>query len=179
MYLCYVLYIYTNHFVCTCFFVDVYHERFVHLETYTYERGHSFKLVSYFFWVTLFIFGSLVASKRKYLVSACLTFICFFVHSYFIEDLWLHAYYGEHVDLYCLNVLTSFWPFQLVLVSNWYPWACEHFVLKRSSLYLGWASLMLNLLIWYLLMAQPYLWCKCYVLCAMFWFTHSCTCCMF
>ena len=109
----------------------------------------------------IIIFDSLVASKRNSLVSACLTFICIFTHSCFIEDLWLHAYHGEHVDLYCLNVLTSFWPFQLVLVSNWYPWACEHFVLKRSSLYLGWASLMLNLFNWYLLMAQPYLWCGC------------------
>ena len=29
-----------NHFICTRFFVDVYHQQFVYLETYTYERGH-------------------------------------------------------------------------------------------------------------------------------------------
>src|SRR5664279_1027027 len=28
-----------NHFVCTCFFVDIYLQRFVYLETYAYERG--------------------------------------------------------------------------------------------------------------------------------------------
>ena len=30
----------SNHFVCTYFFVDVYLQRFVDLETYTYVRGH-------------------------------------------------------------------------------------------------------------------------------------------
>ena len=39
---------FTNHFVCTCFFVDAYLQRFVYLETYTYERC-PFYLVSYFF----------------------------------------------------------------------------------------------------------------------------------
>ena len=62
---------------------------------------------------------------------------------------------------YWLNDLTSSWLFQLVLVSNWYPWACEHIIFEKSSLYLGWAYLMVSLLNWYLLMAQPYPWCKC------------------
>ena len=85
-------------------------------------------MVSFSFWVTLFItFDSLVVSKRNYLVSACLIFICIFMHSLLIEDPWLHAYHGEHVDFYWLYMfLLAFGLFQLVLVSNWYPWACEH-----------------------------------------------------
>ena len=123
----YLVFFFSNHFVCTCFFVGVYHQWFIYLETYTYARGNFFNWYPFSFRVTLIIiFDSLVASKRNSLVSACLTFICIFTHSCFIEDLWLHAYHGEHVDLYCLNVLTSFWLFQLVLISNWYSRAYEH-----------------------------------------------------
>ena len=55
------------------------------------------------------------------LVSACLVFIGIFTHSCICWIFWLHAYHGEHVEFYWLNVLTSFWHFQLVLVSNWSP----------------------------------------------------------
>ena len=68
------------------------------------------------------------------------------LHTYvFAEDLLPHAYIGEYVDFYWLNALTSFWLFQLVLVSNWYPWAREHIPNKRSSLYLRWAYLMFEI----------------------------------
>ena len=134
-------------------------------------------MVSFSFWVTLFItFDSLVVSKRNYLVSACLIFICIFMRSLLIEDPWLHAYHGEHVDLYCLNVFTSFWLFQLVLVSNWYPWACEHFF--KRIFFVSWLGLSyvesFNLVSSYgstISLVQ--------VLCAMFCFMHSCTCCLF
>ena len=55
------------------------------------------------------------------LMSACLILLVSLHTHEFVEDLLLHAYHGEYVVFYRLNALTSFWHFQLVLVSNWCP----------------------------------------------------------
>ena len=118
-----------NYSVCTCFFVEyISSMTWILRNLYTWEK-------SLFIWYRISIepacFSSIILWWLQIcLVSACLISICIFAHSHFIEDLCLHAYHGEHVDFYFLNVLSSSWLFQLVLVSNWHPWACERILLK-------------------------------------------------
>src|SRR5664279_1988819 len=69
-----------NHFVCTCFFVDVYLQRFVHLETYAYERG--LVLIGIPFLSSHLDFFPIIPWWLQIcLVSACLILICIFAHS--------------------------------------------------------------------------------------------------
>ena len=64
-----------NHFVCTCFFVDVYPQWFVYLETYTYERGHLLFGILFLSSHLVFIYNSLVAPN---LSRECLSY--FYLH---------------------------------------------------------------------------------------------------
>ena len=55
-----------NHFVCVCFFVDVYLQWFVQLESYTYERGHLLVGILILLSYLVFIYNSLVAPNLSH-----------------------------------------------------------------------------------------------------------------
>ena len=120
----YLVLSYFNHFIYTCFFVDVYHQGLVHLETYTYERGLLLS-VSYLFWVTLFIiFDSLVASK----INISWVLVLFYLHLCALMSCWrsltsclpwwvcwfLLAKYSHELLVFSIG-----FSFQLVPLSLW------------------------------------------------------------
>ena len=165
----YLVLFFSNHFVCICFFVGVYHQWFIHLETYTYERGNFFNWYPSLFESPCLLPLILWWCQKEIIPWVLVLFsICIFMHSLLFEDPWLHAYHGKHVDFYWLYMfLLAFGFFNWLLFPIGILELVNILFIQRSSLCRGWASLMLNPLIWYLIMAQPYLWCKCYVLCAM------------
>jgi len=74
--------LFSNYFVCTCFFMDVYHMIVIYLEIYTHEKcyianWYPISLVS-----TSFMFYGSFGGSGKYLPYECLPFLLDLVHSF-------------------------------------------------------------------------------------------------